>query len=106
MLASVYFLAGACSFLLSLRCFPFICLNEQRKAIFSKKSYVIFIEENPNIASVMLADVVIALVKGKSKSYFRKLLDKDIYSSREINANIKDKISLKCIFKKSFLRFF
>jgi len=36
----------------------------------------------------MLADIVIILVKGKSKSYFKKLLDKDIYSNKEINANI------------------
>ena len=52
----------------------------------------------------MLAGIVITLVKRKSKSYFKKLLGKDINSSKEITANIKDKTSLKCIFKKSFFK--
>lgn len=41
---------------------------------------------------VILADSILTLVKGRSKSYLKKLLDKDTYSNKEISANIKYKL--------------
>lgn len=73
-----------------------------KEKLYSEKSYVIFMKQSLNIAALMLADIVITFVKGKGKLYFKKLLDKVIYSNKEINASIKDKISLKCVFNQSF----
>lgn len=46
-------------------------------------------KQSPNIPPVILTDVILTLVKGKSKFYFKKLLDKNTY--KEISANIKYK---------------
>lgn len=45
-------------------------------------------KQSPCIPPVILADIVLTLVKGKSESYFKKLLDKDIYSNKVQTLNM------------------
>lgn len=62
-------------------------------------------KQGPNITPVILADIILTLVRGKSKSNFKKLLDKDTYSNKEISANTKYKFHynmyLRNVFKYS-----
>lgn len=39
-------------------------------------------KQSSNIPPVILADIILTLVKGKSKSNFKNLLDKDTYNNK------------------------
>lgn len=56
-------------------------------------------KQSPSITPVILAGIILTPVKGKSKCYFKKLLDKDTYSNkRSVQTLNFTKMSIEEIF--------